>query len=173
MTTPEPHAANPRPPARGLVAALGRPGIWWAGFAGWNAVLFWLSSLSGEELPPMPAFPQFDKVEHAGFFAAGAAAFTLARTLGRRGVSAAAADGAPRGWWRPLGLALAVVAVRGFLDEYQQIFTPHRSGLDPGDWAADVFGGLVGAWAALGSRRFFRRSEDQPPEPARAGETLP
>lgn len=109
----------------------------------WAAILFWLSEQS--HLPSPPSFEGVDKVEHTVFFAAGGVCFLLALRLA--GLAS--------------GTVVAVVstvlfsAVIGGLDEWHQTFTPGRSGGDVWDWAADTFGGFIGAWLALGAQRFL------------------
>lgn len=98
---------------------------WWL----WFAVLFVLSSIPGHRLGPMP-FDWFDKLEHAGCFFLGGLLL---------GGWTAAAGHWPARWWR-LPLAAATV---GAFDELHQCFTPGRSGLDPGDWIADLIGGTL------------------------------
>ena len=75
----------------------------------------------------------WDKVAHAAVFAILAAAVGLASGL--------------RGW-RMVMLAVVGVLLVGVLDEWQQMFLPGRqAGLD--DLAADVVGGLLGAWLVI------------------------
>ena len=80
-------------------------------------------------LVPVP----WDKVAHAAVFAVLAAALGLASGL--------------RGW-RMVMLAVTGALLVGALDEWHQMFLPGRqAGLD--DLAADVVGGLVGAWLVV------------------------
>ena len=77
-------------------------------------------------------FDWFDKIEHAGFF------FLGGLLLGGWLV---AAGHWPRRWW----LLPLVAALVGAFDEIHQLFTPGRSGLDLGDWIADIVGGSLAA----------------------------
>ncbi len=45
----------------------------------------------------------------------------------------------PRKWW----LLPSLAAVVGLFDEAHQLMTPGRSGMDAGDWLADVLGGTL------------------------------
>lgn len=74
----------------------------------------------------------FDKIEHAGFF------FLGGLLLGGWLV---AAGHWPSRWW----LLPVVAALVGGFDEAHQVITPGRSGLDWGDWIADVTGGTLAA----------------------------
>jgi VanZ family protein len=103
---------------------------------------FYLSSQS--KLPEIPfagGIPQFDKVEHAGFFfllglvAVRAARFGEAWTARRTALTL-------------LGSAL----VWGVLDEFHQSFVPGRS-VEAADVVADVTGVLL---AVLVGERFWR-----------------
>lgn len=109
-----------------------QPKFWAFCWGGWFLVLLALSSLPGGTLTYQP-FDFFDKLEHAGYFAAGG--FCVGAWLVTRGDW-------PRRWWWPLAMAAAV----GALDEWRQQFTPGRSALDLGDWIADVVGGILGTF---------------------------
>jgi VanZ family protein len=43
----------------------------------------------------------------------------------------------------------------GGLDEWHQTFTPGRSGGDVWDWLADMTGGFIGAFIALGVEKWM------------------
>jgi VanZ family protein len=121
---------------------------WWI----WFALLFALSSVPGNRLGPRP-FDWFDKLEHAGFFFLGG--LILGGWL-------AATGRWPARWW----LLPVVAAAVGAFDEAHQSFTPGRSGLDAGDWAADIFGGSLAALAVpLMLRWQARRAERQETAP--------
>lgn len=80
-------------------------------------------------LVPVP----WDKVAHAAVFAVLAAAVGVASGL--------------RGW-RMVMLAVIGALLVGALDEWHQMFLPGRqAGVD--DLAADVLGGLLGAWLVV------------------------
>lgn len=156
MPPPDPQRSALVPPLQALgERSLRRPVPWWITFVGWNAALFWLSSISGERLPAlMPMIPQFDKVEHAGFYAVGFGLFTVALSLTRRRAPGVLGVTPGRGLF---GVAVLAAAVCGGLDEWHQTFTPHRSGLDLGDWTADVFGGTLGTLTAFWWLHTFAR----------------
>ncbi len=104
----------------------------WALFAIWLGILFFFSSSeSPKDMPTL--LPHQDKVIHFVFYAGGACALAgaLARSLGLRGLSLVVVT--------VLSLSLA-----GALDEYNQQFVPGRKGMDPYDWAADIFGAACG-----------------------------
>ena len=130
--------------ARGRDAAAVRalfpqhPAWWWLALATWGGLLFFLSSQS---LPqgPAPQVDHLDKVAHFLYFSGGG--FVLTGLLLRHGWS--------RGTRRLVWVSVLAMAVLGGLDEWHQTFTPGRSGNDPGDWLADVAGGLAGTLLAL------------------------
>jgi VanZ family protein len=119
--------------------------LWWL----WFTALFVLSSIPGHRLGPRP-FDWFDKIEHAGFFFLGG--LILGGWLSATGRW-------PSRWWL-LPLAAALV---GAFDEVHQLFTPGRSGLDPGDWAADIVGGTAALAAMPWLGRWLRRREGRHP----------
>jgi VanZ family protein len=87
------------------------------------------SSIPGHRLGRMP-FDWFDKLEHAGFFFLGSSLM---------GAWLLATGRWPRKWW----LLPSLAAVVGLIDEAHQLMTPGRSGMDAGDWLADVLGGTL------------------------------
>jgi VanZ family protein len=111
------------------------PGFWLAAFLLWFGVLWGLSSF---RIPSEgdPLIPHFDKIAHFGYFFGGSG--LLSAWLFRR-------DPAQPNWWKIIGTSVLVIALVGALDEFHQSFTPGRSGNDPGDWAADLLGGMAGA----------------------------
>lgn len=135
-------------PRRGLRGRLPSPGprAWWSAFAGWNLLLFALSSFSAPA-GAGPPVPHLDKAAHFVFFAAGAFVFATALAAG---------PGRSPG---PAVLTLVVLTAIGALDEFHQSFTPGRSGNDLGDLAADAAGALAGWWLAC---RFAGRRETAP-----------
>lgn len=88
-------------------------------------------------------FDWFDKVQHTGFF------FLGGLLLG--GWIVAAGRWPSRWWLLPL-----VAAAVGAFDETHQRLTPGRSGLDLGDWIADIMGGLLAALAVAAVIRWRR-----------------
>ena len=114
---------------------LRQPRFWLACFLLWFGAL-WLfssSSLVGVYAPPVD---HFDKVEHFGFFFGGTG--LLCAWLFCR-------NSENPNWKAIIGIAVIVIGLVGWLDEYHQTFTPGRSGNDPYDWMADISGAIVGA----------------------------
>ena len=112
-----------------------RPRFWATAYILWLIVLCVASSISGI---PGPQINHVDKVEHAVYFAAGHLVLGMAIALRWQPRN--------RACWVRIGLVLVLTAaVVGALDEFHQSFTPNRSGNDPGDFAADVMGGLLAA----------------------------
>ncbi len=109
--------------------------VCWAAFAGWLAGLWWVSSLPGTVFQSGPDIPYFDKVIHIGFFFVGGLILSasVVNTFGWTG-------------WRPALAVIATMAVIGVVDELHQTFTPNRQGGDPGDWMADIAGGVAAAF---------------------------
>lgn len=134
---------------------LRRPGFWFFAVVLWFVILFALSHQSRLQ-PPGPQFDHRDKVYHAGYFTIGATCLFLGLRLAR-----------PH--WRTAGVFLLTVllcSAMGAFDEYHQSFVPNRSGNDPGDWAADTAGGVLGSLCALGLLRTrWLKGKDEPCEP--------
>ncbi len=120
------------------------PHFWLAAFLLWFGALWTLSSfsLAGQYVPPVD---NFDKVEHFGFFFGGAG--LLCAWLFRRNPE-------KPNWKAIISIAVVVIGLVGWLDEYHQTFTPGRSGNDPQDWIADFSGAIAGA---LVFKKFHRR----------------
>jgi hypothetical protein len=116
------------------------PGLYWAGFAAWALFLFGYGTFSTGG--GGPDFPHGDKLLHFAYYAAGAACVALARGVHRGRVA-----------WADVAFAVGVLALAGAADEFYQSFFPHRSGNDPGDFAADVVGAAAGALAAAWALR--------------------
>ncbi|MEO6052725.1 MAG: VanZ family protein [Chthoniobacterales bacterium] len=122
-----------------------RPLLWF-GFVLWMVVVFWLSSLTPKDLPPVPAWEGVDKVAHVIMYIAGACALCMAL---RATVS-----------WRWLAVILVTVVVVSFYgvtDEYHQLYTPGRSGGDVGDWIADFTGAVIGSMVIIFLYGLFER----------------
>jgi VanZ family protein len=111
--------------------------ISWIAVAAWCATIFWLSSLSGDQLKKLH-FDFYDKAAHFAAFAVGSMllvnAFVFSTHWGRA---------------RIIFLAIVCIALFGATDEWHQLFTPKRSGADLYDWIADVLGAIFGAFTAL------------------------
>jgi VanZ family protein len=112
------------------------PKFWLAAFLLWFGVLWIMSSFStvGPEMPPIQ---YSDKIAHFGFFFGGSGLLSvfLYRLQPER-----------PNWKLIIGVAVAVLAAVGALDEWRQSFVPGRSGNDLGDWMADLLGALAGAF---------------------------
>jgi VanZ family protein len=82
----------------------------------------------------MNIFHVWDKAAHFIAFASGAPAIVCLLRWSTR-------------WsWKRIALtAAAIISFYGASDEYHQLYTPHRSGADVGDWTADTLGGIAGA----------------------------
>jgi|GEM_PF-893597 Predicted integral membrane protein len=135
----EPKTASDRkdvqtPPDSGKIGTgrLRMPTIGWWAFAGWFIALYVLSSIPGKHFGETP-FTWADKSVHFVLFFSGAVPFTLA-LLGTLRLPVAVCGLLAWG---------AMVAV-GVLDEYHQLFTPGRSGMDRGDICADAIGAAIG-----------------------------
>jgi VanZ family protein len=89
-----------------------------------------------------------DKLEHAIFFSAGGMCFLLSLRLAGRARGMAIAI---------LASVLFCAAVGGF-DEWHQTHTPGRSGGDVWDWVADMCGGFLGAFQAMGAQKWLMRA---------------
>jgi VanZ family protein len=110
----------------------------WAPALLWAAVIFRLSAIPGDELPPLAGW-NFDKLVHAGVYAVlGALSWLGARRTFARGRGPA---------WQLL-IAAICAAIYGITDELHQMFTPHRSP-DAFDVMADTVGGLIGAFICV------------------------
>ena len=104
----------------------------WTLFVIWLGILFFFSS--NESPKDMPTLlPHQDKVIHFVFYAGGACALA----------GALVGSFSLRGTWL-LAATVAALALAGALDEYNQQFVPGRQGMDPYDWAADIFGAACG-----------------------------
>lgn len=128
MTNPKQSPCHPpKIPGRNWINVL-----LWLMFAAWCVTLFILSSIPGSRLGALP-FPQADKVVHSAIFAMGAIllAFAFYRTFGRSA-------------WKTSVLVFVAMVAIGFSDEFHQLYTPGRSGDDPGDLLADAAGALIG-----------------------------
>lgn len=121
----------------------------WSVVVLWAGTIFFLSSLSGNEVEKLNTLHWWDKALHFLAFAAGGVvvAFTLRRT---------------RNWsWKKVVLITTiVVSAYGWTDEWHQQWTPGRSAKDVGDWTADTLGGAAGAILLVSIYgRTARRSE--------------
>jgi VanZ family protein len=108
----------------------------WAAYLTWLAVLTGLSSVSGSRIGPMP-FAGADKVAHIVLFALGSVPLAVV------------ANGKLNSPLKVWIVVVAVMAFVGLADEFHQLFTPGRSGMDPGDLTADILGSAAGALCAI------------------------
>lgn len=111
----------------------------WVGVLGWAGVIFYLSTMTGQEVEQALPFAVWDKALH--FLAFSAGAFLIAAALRFS-----------FGWrWRVIvPVTLVLVSLYGASDEWHQQFTPGRSALDVGDWTADTLGGIGGSLVCCG-----------------------
>jgi VanZ family protein len=114
----------------------------WLPAAGWAALLFYLSSLSGIS---GPAIPHVDKVAHFGvYLVLGASlAYAVDRT----------------GW--PLWVAVVLGLLYGASDEFHQYFVPGRTP-SVADWIADALGVCTAVF-------LYERHRRRPRAPAAPG----
>ena len=117
--------------------------LWFALVVFWAVVLYWLSEQSS--LPTPGSFEGIDKLQHAVYFAAGGACFLLGLRLA----------GFVRKTSTAVILTVLFCSAIGGLDEWHQTFTPGRSGGDVWDWLADMTGGFIGAFIALGAEKWL------------------
>ena len=107
----------------------GPAGRAWAAVGVWWVVQTVLTTLPGEDLPPLP--PTWgDLAAHAGIY--GLLGLLVARAARR------SAWPAGRVWW-----IWGALMAWGALDEVHQLLVPGRSA-DPVDWVADVVGAGLG-----------------------------
>ena len=105
----------------------------WLAVALWAGTIFYLSSLTGQEIARIAPFDFWDKLAH--FLAYAAGGVLLAVALRRTVVWP---------WKKRIVFAIVALSLYGVSDEIHQLFTPLRSGGDFGDWFADTLGGGAG-----------------------------
>jgi len=112
----------------------------------WAATIFYLSSLSGNDLAKF-GINIWDKAAHFIAFFSGSVVLTCALRLST-------------GWkWFRIGLVCAlIISAYAATDEYHQLYTPHRSGGDVGDWLADALGGTLGTAFTILTYALYKRS---------------
>ena len=108
----------------------------WFAVAAWALGIIGLSSLSGPEVAKVNIFKVWDKAAHFTAFAVGAVLLALALRWNSAWP-----------WPRIVCVSIAAVSIFGGTDEWHQLYTPHRSGGDLGDWIADTLGAIAGAAA--------------------------
>ena len=105
----------------------------WIASALWMGVIFALSSVPADSMPP----GEYGSFGHFGVYLVLGALYFVA--LGGR----------HRGMWA-VALAVILASAYGVSDEFHQSFVPGRVP-DPADWAMDTAGALTGALTALGA----------------------
>ncbi|MBI4366623.1 MAG: VanZ family protein [Deltaproteobacteria bacterium] len=113
----------------------------WAAVVGYAAVLFFLSSLPGSDVPPR--YPGIDKIAHAVLYAG--FAYVLVRAMCGRAFCCSR---------RAACWVVVIAAAYGVTDEWHQAFVPGRD-VSAWDWLADVCG-------AVGSVLWYRRKDAVP-----------
>jgi VanZ family protein len=123
----------------------------WLSLMAWAAGIFWVSSMTRQELPEA-AFLFSDKFNHFVAFAVGGwlAASALRVTSPRSAIA------------NCLLLAIVLIAVFGAFDEALQTFTPGRTGGDLYDWIADFLGAIAGALLSLKTHARLERLLPRP-----------
>ena len=118
----------------------------WITVAAWALGIFGLSSLTGPEVAKINVLDIWDKAAHFVAFAVGAMLLALALRWSTA-------------WsWRRVALTTIVaISLFGATDEWHQLYTPHRSGADVGDWTADTLGAIAGAAFIHARHRFKNR----------------
>ena len=127
----------------------------WLAVAAWAGGIFWLSSRTGSEINEMNIFDVWDKAAHFSAFLAGAVALGIALRWSTAWT-----------WTRIAIFAALAISLYGASDEYHQLFTPHRSGADVGDWLADTLGAATGA--LITAFIYARLEKTHRPTPGRA-----
>jgi VanZ family protein len=104
-------------------------------------VIFYLSSIPGEQLP-LPQFFLSDKIAHFLTYT------VLGVLIAFRSGLTDLAKGRPLTTWTKGGWIAPMVGILyGLFDELHQLYTPNRT-FDLKDLAVDVAGVLLGFWAA-------------------------
>jgi hypothetical protein len=122
-------------------------GICWLGVGIWVTTVFILSSMSGPEIGAFDIAKEVnDKILHFIAFFCG----TLPLVPGLR---------LSYGWtWKKVfWVTVGLISLYGALDEVHQLWTPSRSGGDPGDWLADTIGALAGTAFAVKIHAYCER----------------
>jgi VanZ family protein len=119
------------------------PAVWLAALLVWFGVLWFCSTIEGSGEPP--PLPHFDKVLHFTYFFGGG-------ILAAGWLHALKPD-----WKRIVPVAVTLLAVLAFIDEWHQCYTPGRSGADPWDWLADLLGSYCGTRAFMALRQRISR----------------
>ena len=125
----------------------------WFAVAAWALGIIFLSSLSGSDIEKINVLDVWDKAAHFTAFAAGAVLLALALRWNTAW-----------SWPRIACVSIAAISLFGGTDEWHQLYTPHRSGADVGDWIADTLGAIAGAAAT-----FFHARHQLKNRPAPAG----
>ena len=118
----------------------------WIAVAAWALGIFILSSMSGTEISEINVLDIWDKAAHFSAFAVGAVLLALALRWNTAW-----------SWLRVTLTAIVAISIFGATDEWHQLYTPHRSGADVGDWTADTLGAIAGATLIHARHRFTNR----------------
>lgn len=115
------------------------PLVWFIAVLAWVRLIWHLSSIPGDGSPQL--IPHLDKQLHFTGFAVGGMLMaglltTITLVLLRRKVR----------WDFIIPSTAVVVGLLGWLDEWNQCFTPGRNGANIADWTADFLGGIAGAF---------------------------
>jgi VanZ family protein len=105
------------------------------------AGIFWLSSIPGEELPPLN-FTFSDKFAHLTVYTLLGMLIAL-----REGFGSFVITGGVKAWTRAGWIAPAIGVLYGAMDELHQYFVPNRE-MDIWDFVADLVGVALGFWLA-------------------------
>ncbi len=113
---------------------------WFAALA-YMSLIFWLSSIPGEELP-LPEFVLVDKLAHFVTFSGLGALIAF-----RAGLTALLLGRPVTAWTKGGWLAPAIGLLYAAFDEFHQAFVPNRDS-DVLDFVADALGIALGFWLA-------------------------
>jgi VanZ family protein len=132
---------SPAPGARKHAGKRLRTRLGWIAALTYMGVIFWLSSIPGEELP-LPDIQNIDKVAHFLTYAGLGVLIAF-----RRGIAQFLRGRHVEEWTKGGWIAPAVGIAYGMFDEIHQLYTPNRT-FDLMDWLTDIVGILLGFWLA-------------------------
>ena len=120
--------------------------IAWGLLSVWAGAIWYASSISLDVTPPLTIIG-FDKLGHFAIYAV--FSYLAAHALATLEFNRPSLNRDLRDPWHG---ALLLTALWGWIDEIHQFWVPGRQ-TDPLDFVADVLGGCLGAWIALGPMR--------------------